>query len=38
LQGVALKYRARGWPALWKSASALDHLGTFYPFYPLCFS
>src|SRR5712664_321639 len=38
LQEVALKYRARGWPALWKIASALDHLDTRYLPYPLYFS
>jgi hypothetical protein len=38
LQEVALKYRARGWPALWKIASSLDHLDTRYLFYPLYFS
>jgi len=38
LQEVALKYRARGWPALWKIASALDHLDTRYLSYPLYFS
>jgi hypothetical protein len=37
LQVVALKYVARGWPALWKNAYTLDHLGTRYPIYPLCF-
>jgi len=31
LQGVAPKYRARGWPALWKIASVLDHLAPVIP-------
>jgi len=38
LQGAALKYRARGWPALWKIAFALDHPDTCYLSYPLYFS
>jgi len=31
LQGVAPKYLARGWPALWKNMVTLDHLDTRYP-------
>jgi hypothetical protein len=38
LQGVAPKYLARGWPALWKIAPPLVHLDTHYPIYYLYFS
>jgi len=38
LQAVVLEYRARGWPALWKIDSALDHLDTIIPLIFLYFS
>jgi hypothetical protein len=38
LQGDVPKNRARGWPALWKSASPRDQLDTHYPIYSLYFS